>query len=749
MNGKENIDYVVCQVCGFEGLSLNRHISSHNLNADKYAELYPDSRMTPKVIAERQADKIRGQRKPSRDLVCEYCGGRFNHRENLWQHLQKERDVYQNGTDGVEYLTCKICGMRTESLSGHIKCHGETRDSYLMKFPESKIVIDRVSDAQSASGESRKIETQDRSGATFCDKCGEWYLKRFNAKHLEECVSSHPDKYVEGKDYVRCPECSKAMTRLGEHLKEVHGWDDDRIVIETGRGLKLIAEKVVEKMAKLVDFNAAQVKREQTHLERHGHSNPFSDSATKEKIIETSQRRYGVNHPMQNEEVFIRHEDAARKGPSGQEIFFDEHTCDSVVYTGQGSRFIRTKTGVHKYGRIIKDLNPDFMILPDNVLESAQSAIRDGRPLDRQKHRTKYVIELLGDWYHSEQMIGVKPEDHEREIIAAYSSAGIKCLTLWEKDVMGRWNEIEPMVSAWIDKAVKDINEHPVWKKSTKTKADGRIGIFVCPNGSGKRFRTREKLERWMIDPLNFWRQDMAEGKDCVRCLECQNVRVGKIAEHLRQSHGGMTKEEYLAKHPGALTVAGRVGEIIGGRVGQRGSYVKRTAYRCPDGSIVGKKDAWLRAWGNMEPPKESIVDGSLFDPWAGKIEGQDFVVCSICGYKAANLARHLKREHGGVDYQGQIKSKKCVENLSAGANSSWDVRGRSPERDVSQNKTHKEHGLTEEKLRKSYVDNGLSDAKIGDGCGITGDGVAYLRKKFGIETRLRKKVVENLQSSL
>ena len=67
-------------------------------------------------------------------------------------------------------------------------------------------------------------------------------------------------------------------------------------------------------------------------------------------------------------------------------------------------------------------------------------------------------------------------------------------------------------------------------------------------------------MTKWMLDPLNFWRPEMVEGRDYVKCLECQNVRVGKVAEHLRQSHSGMTKEDYLAKNPGALMKADRVG---------------------------------------------------------------------------------------------------------------------------------------------------------------------------------------------
>jgi hypothetical protein len=212
------------------------------------------------------------------------------------------------------------------------------------------------------------------------------------------------------------------------------------------------------------------------------------------------------------------------------------------------------KTGVHKYGRLIKDLNPDFMVLPRNVLESALAAVKEHRPLDRQKHRSKYVVELLGDYYHSKEIIGVEPAEHEKELVAAYKSAGIECLVLWERDIMTRWESIRPMVDAWIDKAVADMNENPIWSRATKDKVDRRKGDLVCPYGSGKRFKSHKQLQKWTESPLNYWKPGLVEGQDYVLCLEC-GTRVAKVTEHIRQSHG-MTKDQYLEKHAGAKLVA-------------------------------------------------------------------------------------------------------------------------------------------------------------------------------------------------
>jgi hypothetical protein len=405
-----------------------------------------------------------------RTVNCKSCGGMVIDGKQKYHHLKRCVGYTQ---EGIDHLVCKECGYKSPVLSKHIVIHGMNEKSYLEKYPGSSLVLRSIVQQQSKSKKSKGgyKPVSKKRGAVRCPICQDWYQPETSIKHRDKCVASHSDKYVEGKDYVKCPECGSACVRLGKHLRIIHGWDKDRIALEVGRGLKLSADSVVDKWRTGQDFKESQKKREKTHFERHGFTNPFSNPVVQEKITETSQRRYGVNHPMKDEEILIRQRESAQMGPSSLEVFFmDKITVPNVIYSGYGGRFIRTKIGVRKYGRVIKDLNPDFMVLPDNVLVSAKSAVVEGRPLDRQKHRTRWVIELLGDWFHSERMIGVKPEEHEREVVASYKSAGIECLTLWEKDVMERWDMIGPMVEAWIERAVRDMNENPIYSRSIKTK---------------------------------------------------------------------------------------------------------------------------------------------------------------------------------------------------------------------------------------------------------------------------------------
>lgn len=561
---QEGIDFVRCRICGLESGVLSRHLGTHDIDAGEYVRQYPDAKVVADKVRDARSEKLRTNPKKEPCLVCRYCGAKFEGRVQRRAHERREETVFLNGKEGYDFILCKECGFRDTRIVLHLRTqHDLSLQAYREKYPDAAVVLESVIRKQTASilAKGGFKPVSEKRGAMQCLVCNEWYQYETAQTHRETCVAAYPDKYKLNKDYVKCPECRGPFLRLGKHLRDIHGWDKDKLAIEVGRGLKLMADIISEKRTKQVDFDAVQKKREQTHLKRHGYANPFANPEVQKKIVETNQRRYGASHAMRNEEVFARQSESAHRGPSEQEKFFDEHTCENVVYVGYGGRFIRTKTGVHKYGRLIKDLNPDFMVLPRNVLESALAAVKEHRLLDRQKHRSKYVIELLGDYYHSKEVIGVEPAEHEKELVEAYKSVGIECLVLWEKDIMTRWESIRLMVDAWIEKAVADMNENPIWSRATKDKVDRRKGDLVCPYGSGKRFKSHKQLQKWMESPLNYWKSGLVEGRDYVLCLEC-GTRVAKVTEHIRKSHS-MTKDDYLVKHPAAKLVSARISKVV------------------------------------------------------------------------------------------------------------------------------------------------------------------------------------------
>ena len=265
-------------------------------------------------------------------------------------------------------------------------------------------------------------------------------------------------------------------------------------------------------------------------------------------------------------------------------------------------------------------------------------------------------------------------------------------------------------------------------------------GVAVSDRDISIEHARRMATER--IVEFRHGNDDGSEPEDFVSCRICHR-RFSEIGWHLKKRHG-MSKDDYLKEYPNALMISSdRSLEVPSSLSGQkRGSYKQRTAYRCPDGRIVKKRDAWKRAWAPGEPPSDSALDAedAELDPFAGQAEGESYVSCNICGHKGKNITRHIGREHDLDTYKGPLKSELSIEKAQQAANKTWDIRGRKPERDRSKNKTHKVNALDEDTLKRLYVDDGLSDAKIGTTFGMTGEGVAYRRKKWGIETRKRIK---------
>ncbi len=229
-----------------------------------------------------------------------------------------------------------------------------------------------------------------------------------------------------------------------------------------------------------------------------------------------------------------------------------------------------------------------------------------------------------------------------------------------------------------------------------------------------------------------------AEGVDFVTCQICHR-RFNRLKKHLQDTHK-ISSESYLLQFPNANLISEKDSQRVSdeNRNKKHKSYTKRVVYRLPSGSYCRKRDAWVRAW-NGNPPEDGIIDAQTVDLEAKGIEGMDYVKCVLCGFTGSNIKRHVKKEHELSSYSGLISCQKTVERSKIASAKIWGTRGRiAKKKDVSQNKTHKKHGITKEVLDHKYVECGMSDTRIGLDFGLTGEGVAYLRKKFGIATRLK-----------
>jgi hypothetical protein len=135
------------------------------------------------------------------------------------------------------------------------------------------------------------------------------------------------------------------------------------------------------------------------------------------KIRQTNMERYGVPHPMQNKEYAREHLEKmhSKNGINGLEKRFQE-LYPFFYFAGDG-----------KFWRYLPRLGqskcPDFMWKVDQL----DSGVSFGN--------VTHIIELFGDYWHSEKITGKSKEEHVKEIIEAWEEIGFKCLVLWEHEV--------------------------------------------------------------------------------------------------------------------------------------------------------------------------------------------------------------------------------------------------------------------------------------------------------------------------
>ena len=405
---------------------------------------------------------------------CKHCGGEFNYRQNLFSHLKDEESKYIVGKENEDYVVCKICGMRAPRLEAHIqRTHKISVEEYKIKYGNNLKSTKCNEKLRKSLSIANTRPLGSHKNDKPCEYCGEITNHRYEnyPKHIQVC-SQKIKPMILGFDYIVCPECNMKIFDLFQHFRHIHRWDKEKIK-EYSKKNQMVCKKNKDKRraTNMRKYGCAEPmgnagirdKIKSTMMEKYGIENIFDSKDMQDKIGKTNWAKYGCRYPMQNEEVAIRQKISANVGMSGQEKFFNENTPANVVYTGNGVRFIRCKKGVKKYGRIIKDLNPDFMVFSDNVTPSAIENGANNVPLDRQKHRTRWVIELLGDYYHSEGVIGVDAIQHVKEIKEAYASAGINVLVLWEKQVMEEWIMTKDMIDAWVKNAIKDMNDNPIY----------------------------------------------------------------------------------------------------------------------------------------------------------------------------------------------------------------------------------------------------------------------------------------------
>ena len=166
-----------------------------------------------------------------------------------------------------------------------------------------------------------------------------------------------------------------------------------------------------------------------TNLERRGVKYIMQSLEVQQKAIATNMARYGVPNASMNPEIARRALEAALcPGPNRPEKKFAV-LCPELLYTGNKALW-------YFLPLLGKNKNPDF-ILP-------------GPCVDHPKRGVTRVVELFGDYWHSQKIKGISEAQHEQETIQAYANIGIACLIIWEHELKKTPEAVRKRVLAFI-----------------------------------------------------------------------------------------------------------------------------------------------------------------------------------------------------------------------------------------------------------------------------------------------------------
>ena len=187
------------------------------------------------------------------DRACPVCDLRVEGEKGLSGHFRHRREAgdvahlaylagqeearWTGRQDKVDFVTCLVCGHRSDSLARHLKAaHGITAEGYRAKYPEARVWSAKVSAThQDALREGRKSLAYEGTKFLICPVCAQsWDAPKFaGAESLcpacrQSAEDAKWDSLSEPDDFVSCLECSYRAENLTSHIQNAHPGYRDR-----------------------------------------------------------------------------------------------------------------------------------------------------------------------------------------------------------------------------------------------------------------------------------------------------------------------------------------------------------------------------------------------------------------------------------------------------------------------------------------------------------------------------------------
>ena len=131
-----------------------------------------------------------------------------------------------------------------------------------------------------------------------------------------------------------------------------------------------------------------------------------------------------------------------------KEKIINDITPDNVLFAD--TKFYISKNINGK--RIIK--NPDFIVIKKDKLEEVIDEIEKNSSIKNKILRRDVIgiIEHFGEYWHGPKFTGKSKQENEREIIEFYKlAANIKCLVIWENDVIHNLEQVKININIFLN----------------------------------------------------------------------------------------------------------------------------------------------------------------------------------------------------------------------------------------------------------------------------------------------------------
>lgn len=418
----------------------------------------------------------------------------------------RTREHYASGAvEGVDYLQCKEClsygfDVRFSNLKAHLRKHDLDYDSYSARYPSTPIKLSKTYERRVATVSERYgvenvfqlEETKEKTKATLLERYGVEHISQseeiaeqrkqtnlerygvenpfqatelvrdgFRAKYgvdhptqvaeiwekkkqtnLERYGAEHYLQTDEFKEKFRATSNERYGTDHPMQNEEIWGKQQSMFKAKYGVPTPFHSEKIQKKAyeSNLANHNGVhsattEKTRElcrQTCIEKYGVDNPSKSEEIKEKIIQTWITNYGVPFPPNSLWANQTH-----SFPNKLEQRVDSMTHTNLVYSGDHSYWVSHK-GTHKAK------NPDFILLSDEQLVAYQNGT------DLNLLRTHTVVEVFGDYWHSEKITGKDRTTHKREVIEFYAKANVRCLVIWESEINKHPKRVQERIARFL-----------------------------------------------------------------------------------------------------------------------------------------------------------------------------------------------------------------------------------------------------------------------------------------------------------